>query len=37
MNKVNRIAIIPARYNSKRIKFKNIKNFMENLLFLTQF
>ena len=27
MNKVNRIAIIPARYNSKRIKFKNIKKF----------
>ena len=27
MKEVNRLAIIPARYNSKRIKKKNIKNF----------
>ena len=32
MNKIKRLAIIPARLGSKRIKKKILDYFMENLL-----
>ena len=36
MKEIRRLAIIPARGNSKRIKKKILKIFIKNLLFIIQ-
>ena len=33
---MKRLLVIPARFGSKRIKYKNIKQFSKNLLYTIQ-